>query len=53
MVGNEKNILIGKDPIIGSSASPYLQHDLIEYRNDYGIYTLQDACNPSVEALSC
>ena len=49
-MGDGRSVLIGADPIIGSSGSPYLPLDLMEYLQDYGIETLQDAQNPLVEA---
>ena len=30
-VGNDKDILVGSGPIIGTSSSPYLPQDLIDY----------------------
>ena len=49
-MGDGRSVLIGVDPIIGYFSSPYLPLDLMEYLQDYGIKTLQDARNPLAEA---
>ena len=47
-MGDGWSILIGVDPIIGSSGSPYFPSDIMVYLQDYGIKTLRDALNPLV-----
>ena len=44
------NIHIRYDPIIGMITCPFLPQDLIEYIQDFGVFTLQHARNISVDA---
>ena len=42
-VGNGKDIVIGLDPVIGSSLCLFFDQDFRIYLRDYGILTLQHA----------
>ena len=51
-MGNGEDIVIGYDPVIGSSSCLFFDQDFRSYLRDYGIQTLQHAQNPFVDSQS-
>ena len=49
-VGNGASIRVGLDPIVGMGSPYSLPNDLWEYLEDYGILTLDQARNYSLDA---